>query len=253
MQNNWIKDAKDYIEKKTKNNIYSIGNNFPHALNGANYKLENPQWWTSGFWPGILWNNFHALKDRQSAILAKRLEKQMDPLLTDPSKLDHDMGFMWTLTSLARYDLTQNEDAKIKSILAATLLLGRFNSAGHYLEAWNSWQGAKDTSGIVIIDSMMNISLLYWASFATGDPRFSNAATQHAETIQREFIRADGSVYQMVNFDSKTGKIIEKKGGARFCKDELMVTRVCLGYLWICNCLLLYKKNRFLINIHENC
>lgn len=218
MDNNWIKEAKNYIEKKTKKNIYNIGNNFPHAVNGSSYKLENPQWWTAGFWPGILWNNFHALNDKQTASLAKKLEKQMDPLLSDPSKLDHDMGFMWTLTSLARYYLTKNEDAKIKSILAATLLLGRFNSAGHYLEAWNSWQGAKDTSGIVIIDSMMNISLLYWASLATGDPRFSNAATQHAETVKREFVRADGSVYHMVNFDSITGDIIEKKGGQGFAK-----------------------------------
>lgn len=218
MADTWVQAAKSYIEEKTNHNLTAIGAGFPHATKAGDYQLAKPQWWTAGFWPGILWNNFHATKQQNVADLAQQLEAQMQPLLSDPAKLDHDMGFMWTLTSLARYDLAQDPAAKTNALLAATLLLGRFNSAGQYLEAWNSWQGAADTSGIVIIDSMMNVSLLYWASEATGDPRFAVAATQHAETILREFIRDDGSVHHMVNFNSKTGAVIEKLGGQGFAE-----------------------------------
>ena len=216
----WYKNAKKYIERKTEENFNKINDNFPHTTSVGNYTLENPQWWTAGFWPGILWNNYHATQNDQAAKLAARLENQLHPLLSDTSKLDHDMGFMWTLTSLARYQSTRDADAKREALLAATLLLGRFNSAGKYLEAWNSWMGTEDTSGIVIIDSMMNISLLYWASETTGDPRFAVAATAHAQTILREFVRPDGSVRHMVNFNSATGEVIEKLGGQGFSEQS---------------------------------
>lgn len=218
MATTWFQDAKVYIEQKTAHNATTIGPFFPHTTLAGHYQLAEPQWWTAGFWPGILWHHYHATQDQATAALAEQLEEKMQPLLSDPSKLDHDMGFMWTLTSLARYDLTHDSKAKTNALLAATLLLGRFNSAGRYLEAWNSWQGADDTSGIVIIDSLMNISLLYWASEETSDPRFAVAATQHAETILREFVRKDGSVHHMVNFDSATGEVLEKIGGQGFAE-----------------------------------
>ncbi|MDU1847937.1 MAG: glycoside hydrolase family 88 protein [Niallia nealsonii] len=216
----WLKDARAFIEKKTTQNIIDIGESFPHATKQGHYDKESPQWWTAGFWPGILWNVYHATNEDVFKNLATQLEHKMGYLLNDPNKVDHDIGFMWTLTSLARYQITADETAKNTSLLAANMLLARFNSAGHFFKAWNNWHGTDDNSGIVIIDSMMNMGLLFWTSEETGDPRFMIAAKAHCNMVLKHFIRSDGSVHQMVKFNSLTGELIEKLGGQGYSENS---------------------------------
>lgn len=216
----WLLEAKTFIEEKTQANLTRIGDKFPHATKDGRYDLCDPQWWTAGFWPGILWNVYLSTTDSRYRELAGKLEHQMDHLLHDSEKVDHDIGFMWTLTSLARYEITGEQDARTTALLAANMLLARYNSAGHYFKAWNNWHGTDDNSGIVIIDSMMNMGLLFWASEETRDPRFKLAAQGHSDMILREFVRPDGSVHQMVDFDSTTGEVKEKRGGQGFAEDS---------------------------------
>ena len=67
--------------------------------------------------------------------------------------------------------------------------------------------------GRVIIDCMMNIPLLYWASDETGDPRYQYVAMSHADTTMKTHLRADGSVHHMVDLDIVTGEPVEAFGG----------------------------------------
>lgn len=216
----WIKEAHAYIAQKTKRNLTQIGAQFPHATKNGRYDVCEPQWWTAGFWPGILWNAYLDTNEEEYKTLATTLEKEMDVLLTNPNTVDHDIGFMWTLTSLARYEITGDQDACQTALQAANMLLARYNSLGHYFKAWNNWHGTDDNSGIVIIDSMMNMGLLFWASEETRDPRFKIAAMGHSDMILQEFVRPDGSVHQMVDFDSATGEVKEKRGGQGFAEDS---------------------------------
>src|SRR6187549_690649 len=62
-----------------------------------------------------------------------------------------------------------------------------------------------DYAGLAIIDCMMNLSLLYWASEETGDPRFKEIAIRHSDTTLENFIRGDDSVYHSYRFDPLTG------------------------------------------------
>ncbi len=70
-----------------------------------------------------------------------------------------------------------------------------------------------DRSGWAIIDCMMNLPLLYWASEETGDPRFSQIAENHAHTAAQHFVRGDGSVNHIVEFDTHTGEYVTTYGG----------------------------------------
>jgi len=190
------------------------------APNGK-YKLENEQWWTAGFWPGLLWKVYSQTNDDSLKITAEQCEEKMDRLLTNTECIDHDMGFMWTLTSLANYKLTGNKESRRRALLAANLLSARFNTEGNYIRAWNAWIGRKDNSGVAIIDCLMNLPLLYWASEETGDPRFKHIAKRHVNMVLEHFIREDGSVQHMVVFDSETygaagstGKDIREAGNS---------------------------------------
>lgn len=216
----WKEEAWNFIESKTNLNNNRIGSNFPHASKNKHYDLEKEKWWTAGFWPGILWRVYLQNRNEKFRVTAEECEEKMEFLLGDTELIDHDLGFMWTLTSLANYKITGNKKSRRRALLAANLLLARFNCSGNYIRAWNSWNGKDDNRGVAIIDCMMNLPLLYWASEETGDPRFRHAAQKHGKTVLKNFIRQDGSVQHMVIFDAETGEVLKKPGGQGFSSDS---------------------------------
>ncbi|CQR53998.1 glycosyl hydrolase family 88 [Paenibacillus riograndensis SBR5] len=209
----WVEEAWSKALEKTGINSQSIGAEFPHASQGGKYVLEAPDWWTAGFWPGMLWQFYGECGDESLKAIAEHCEKRLDEVLDGYVRLDHDLGFMWTLTSVANYKLTGNEISRIRALKAANYLSARFNLKGRYIRAWNPWREGEDNSGVAIIDCCMNTSLLFWASAETGDPRYRHIAEAHMDTVLEYFIRADGSVYHIVNFNPDTGEVKEKLGG----------------------------------------
>ncbi|WP_348520821.1 DUF2264 domain-containing protein [Alicyclobacillus fastidiosus] len=247
----WIQEAFEFITEKSKRNVKVIGSQFPHASMDKKYQLEPASWWTAGFWPGVLWNLYAQTQEDSFLKTARACEDKMAVLLSDVETLDHDIGFMWTLTSVADYKITGSKTARQTALLAANLLAARYNIAGNFIRAWNPWYEGDKNCGIAIIDCMMNLPLLYWASEETRDPRFKHIAVQHATMTEREFIRQDGSVFHMVNFDPETGDVIEKLGGQGFSNESSWAR----GGAWaIYGMALTYKftRNTIFINAAKN-
>jgi len=219
-QLDWVSEAWQKLTQKVSRTSKRIGANFPHASVDGRYELEEPYWWTAGFWPGLLWLIYRDTEDESLKQLAEECETRLDAVQQDYYRLDHDMGFMWTLTSTARYKLLGNEDSKRRALVAANLLMGRFNANGNFIRAWNPWQEGEDNRGIAIIDCLMNLPLLYWASEETGDPRFKSVAKKHTETVLSHFIRSDGAVHHIVRFDPETGEKVEAVGGQGYSPDS---------------------------------
>ena len=190
-----------------------IGDGFPHASVNGRYGLEPASWWTAGFWPGILWLIYRDTRDDKLRALAESCEARLERVMMEYVRLDHDIGFMWSLTGVARFKLLGDEASKRRALMAANLLSGRFNVKGRFIRAWNSWKPDEDNSGWAIIDCMMNLSILHWASEVTGDPRYKHIAIEHSDTALRHFIRPDGSAYHIVIFDPETGEKIGVHGG----------------------------------------
>lgn len=169
-------------------------------------------WWTNGFWGGIMWMMYQDTRDERYAEIARVSEKKLEKCFEDYYGLHHDVGFMYLPTAVADYKLTGNEDGKRLGMHAANLLAGRFNPVGGFIRAWNP-NGGDDNTGWAIVDCMMNISLLYWASRESGDPRFGQIARMHADTVLENFIRPDGSVCHIVEFNPVTGGVVKSYGG----------------------------------------
>ena len=187
---------KGMIPYKSENGEW-IGS--PHAGNG---------WWTGGFWPGLMWQLYRASGDKLFRTEACRAEDLLTAEFRNFRELNHDVGFMYLLSCGARAKLTGDEQAGWDTLHAASLLMGRFNPKGFF----RAWDGA-DRAGYAIIDCMMNLSLLFRAGRETGDPRFAHAARIHADTAVREFLRPDGSVSHIVEFDPETGKRVREHAG----------------------------------------
>jgi len=216
----WVQEAWNRVIEKITNTSARIGSEFPHASVNGKYVPEPAHWWTAGFWPGLLWLIYRDTKDDALRNIAEACEEKLDRVIADYYRLDHDIGFMWTLTSVARYKLLGNEESKRRALLAANLLAARFNIQGKYIRAWNPWKPGEDNAGWAIIDCMMNLPLLHWASEITGDPRFKHVAVAHADTVLAHFIRPDGSVRHIVIFDALTGEMIGVNGGQGYSAES---------------------------------
>ena len=175
-------------------------------------------WWTNGFWGGILWQLYNYTENKEYAIIARKSEVKLDACLMDFNCLHHDVGFMYLLTGVADYKLTGSQEGRRRGLHAATILAGRFNPVGQFIRAWNEW--GDDTRGWAIIDCMMNLSLLYWASEVTEDPRFRQIAMLHADTVMEHFVRKDGSVNHIVEFNPETGAMVRSYGGQGFAEGS---------------------------------
>lgn len=162
--------------------------------------------WVSSFWTGELWLCYQMTAEQTFKNSAKLRKRYFADMLLDPFWLDHDLGFQYSLSCVADYQLTGDEESKMMAIRAADHLLHRFRKIGGYIVAWNDTHplGPEITQGKSIIDSLQNTALLFWASKVTGSPVYAQAATRHSHTLAKHIVREDYSTYHSFNFHPVT-------------------------------------------------
>lgn len=159
--------------------------------------------WCSGFFPGELWYMYEYTKDPK---WKKAAQKQT--VLLDREKLNartHDMGFKMFCSYGNGWRLTKNPEYRNVLIQAAKTLCTRYNPV---VGCIRSWDFAKEKWAFpVIIDNMLNLELLFWATKETGDSTFYKIAVNHAETTLKNHFRPDNSSYHVVDYDTITGNV----------------------------------------------
>ena len=214
----WLDKVYDNLLVKMKVQLERVGTKIPFAaMNGRYLDLMMPDgisWWTNGFYTGQLWQIYNATKEESYKFAAEETEERLAEALAIFDKLHHDVGFMFMPSSVANYRLTKNEKSRSRGLHAANLLAGRFNPIGGFIRAWdiNSF-GSGDVRGFMIIDSLINLPILYWASEETGDPRFAAIANKHADTSLDTILRPDGSCNHIAAFQPETGEFLGGIGG----------------------------------------
>ena len=168
--------------------------------------------WTSGFFAGNLWYTYEATKDEALKNEAIKFTEALDSLQYFTGH--HDIGFMLYSSYGNGYRLTNNEKYKEVLVRAAKSLCTRFNPNTGVIKSWNqhlSWDGTTMWHYPVIIDNMMNLELLFFASKATGDTSFRHIAVTHALTTMKNHIRPDYSTFHVVDYDTVTGQVLHQE------------------------------------------
>jgi hypothetical protein len=165
--------------------------------------------WTCGFFPGELWYLYNITKDNNWKTLAQSWTAGIANQQTNTGT--HDVGFM-VFTSFGKgYEFTQNPDYKTVVINAAKSLSTRFNPTVGCTMSWNPGKHCMyddvQCNFPVIIDNMMNLELLLWASQNGGDPSWFDMAVSHADTTLKNHIRSDGSTFHVVDYVPATGAV----------------------------------------------
>ena len=212
--NSWINAAWSGIIQKISLTSQTIGSRFPGMTKDGIYGFTDVNAWTTGFWPGILWLLYEDTQEQRFRSLAEECENKLDEAIDGFFGLTHDIGFSWQLTAMRNYALTGNPTSRKRAIVIASHLAGRFNIKGNFIQAWNENDVNKaNPQGLSIIDCTMNLPILFWAAKENNSARFEHIARAHADTVVKEFIREDGSVNHMVEFDPHTGEKLRVHGG----------------------------------------
>ena len=204
----WIDAIWEKVDKKLSRTAVKSRNKIPYTTIDGVHDDKNGKsitGWTNGFWGGMMWLMYAATGNEEYRKTAERSEEWLDEALKQYKVLHHDVGFMRHLVSGANYRLTGNEASCSRNLFAAASLFSRYNIDGDYIRAWNG----EAQAGYSIIDCLMNLSLLYWASDEIGDDRFKKIAMRHMEMAMRDHIRPDGSVNHIV--DHEQDKVGVKK------------------------------------------
>jgi uncharacterized protein YyaL (SSP411 family) len=177
---------------------------FPRSYENGSFTTSSSEWWCSGFYPGTLLYLYEETEDSSLLQEAHRMLTLLEKEQYNTST--HDLGFMMYCSFGNANRL--NPQAAYTNILinSARSLATRFSPVTGCIRSWDS----KPEDFIVIIDNMMNLELLFWATKATGDSSFYNIAVTHANTTLENHFRSDNSSYHVLNYDS-TGAVKQKK------------------------------------------
>ena len=162
--------------------------------------------WTSGFYPGVLWYMFEMTGQTEWKEKAIRYTELLEEQQYNGS--DHDVGFRMFCSYGNAYRLTSNPDYIPVLVQSAKTLIARYYENVGCIRSWNfneeNWQCP------VIIDNMMNLELLFWATQKTGDSVYYDIALSHALTTMENHFRADNSSVHVVDYDTITGEVRQK-------------------------------------------
>lgn len=167
--------------------------------------VSGSEWWCSGFYPGTVWYLYEYTKDKDLKTEALRSTKLLEK--EKNNKGTHDLGFMMGCSYGNANRIDPRPEYKEILLTSAKSLASRFNSKVGCIRSWDSKAG----DFLVIIDNMMNLELLFWATKVSGDSSFYKIAVTHANTTIKNHFRGDNSSYHVLNYDAETGVVKEKR------------------------------------------
>ncbi|KAL5347892.1 hypothetical protein ACLOAV_007303 [Pseudogymnoascus australis] len=204
------------------------------------YHLRESEFWTCGFFPGTLYSLLYR-SIRHPESLPKGFPSQVlgaefqslcrswsEPLHSMATRTDtHDLGFIIEPALRLDWELTGNTRSLQSLITAARSLASRYDKRAKAIRSWDLINKkdvqiiSMEENFIVIIDSLCNLELLFYASAHSGDKTLAEIATEHAKTLLTTHLRPEsvstssssgykGQLYStchVTNLDPRTGSI----------------------------------------------
>jgi unsaturated chondroitin disaccharide hydrolase len=200
-----VTDALDFCSKQVIHNLTDFTYDFQKAYSeGGFYQPIPNNDWTTGFWTGEIWLSYefcgvNRLKEAGEIQIDNFLHRIDNKIEVD----HHDMGFLYSPSCVAGYKLVNSKKGREAAIKAADQLIARYHPVGEFIQAWGAMDAPENYR--LIIDCLLNLPLLYWATEETGDNKYKEIAQKHIHTAIANVIREDYSTWHTFFFNMETG------------------------------------------------
>lgn len=222
LQNIFVASQKQYSFLTTQADSLQ---KFPRTLDTNGNLIGTNEWdWTGGFFPGSLWLIYNQTRDADTKAAAIRWTEKLEAA----KNLDqhHDIGFVMYCSygNAIKYvdDPVKEKNYKEIIIHSANTALKRYDSEVGLIKSWNdklSWDGKTMWKYPVIIDNMMNLEMLCYASDITGNAKYRDVAISHANKTMKYHFREDYSTFHVVDYDS-TGQAIHRQTNQGYADES---------------------------------
>ncbi len=192
-----------YMAEQLKNEPDTLC--FPRSIKDGKYRLENPTDWTTGFYPGSMWLAYELTGNEALAKQARLYTNRLEEMQYYTG--NHDLGFMMFCSYGQGLRLKPELGDSLILVNSSESLSSRYDSKVGLIRSWDFGEWSYP----VIIDNMMNLEMLFWASERTGNPKFREIAVAHAAKTLKNHFRDDMTSYHVVSYDAATGDV-ESKG-----------------------------------------
>lgn len=220
-QNNVLENKIDAVLIRASEQYDYMAKRLPEGTYPKTYYTEKDNlatsgsgWWCSGFYPGTLLYLDDVLKQDK---FQQETDRVLEHLKREQyNKTTHDLGFMMFCSFGNANRLHPKPEYAEILMNSAKSLASRFSETVGCIKSWDS----RDDSYLVIIDNMMNLELLFWASEYSGDKTYYDIAVKHANTTLDNHFRKDNSSYHVVNYNSKTGAVKRKRTAQGYADES---------------------------------
>jgi len=213
------------------------------VLPDGTLQVSKPTWWTSGFMPGVLWYSYSYAGDEKLLKMAQNYTNRVESVKDYTG--DHDIGFMLYCSFGNGNIFKPTQQYKEVLLKGSESLISRYRESVGCIRSWDfgKWKYP------VIIDNMMNLELLFWASKNSDNPRFAEIANSHAlKTLQNHY-RPDYSSYHVVSYDPTNGGKVERKSTAQGYADGSAWAR---GQAWgLYGFTMCYRETKNPVYLHQ--
>ncbi len=203
----FVQPALDYSFAMVRRNLQEL-ETFPEMTRDGKWTLVPTGGWVGGHWTGLIWLTYAHTQDPAILTEALRWSERLAPRQFDLGT--HDLGFLFQLSYILGARLTGDAALNGPAIQASRSLIRRFNEKGGYIQAWGALDAPAELRGRAIVDTMMNLYMLYWASRQTGEATFARIATAHADTVLKFQVRPDWTTSHTIDFNPETGQFLQQ-------------------------------------------
>jgi unsaturated chondroitin disaccharide hydrolase len=204
-------DPWPFVDRQLRGTMETVpANQYLHVATSA-WALTSAGAWTSGFFPGTLWAMYARTADPVWRHEAHAQQAAIDGQKTRTDT--HDLGFMFFPSFVNAYRLTAIDAYRQTALTAASSLDLRWQPTVGVIKT--SWPASGTGEVKTIVDTLMNLELLFWGSASGGKVSWAQHAKSHALKTAAAHVRPDGSTYHVVTYSSATGAV-RSKGTATY-------------------------------------
>ncbi len=208
--------------------------------------------WITGMHTGAYWLAYELTGKEKFREAAEAQVKTYRERLDNRVSVDsHDMGFVYSPSCVAAYKVTGDKEAYQTALDATEYFYNKSYSQKGKFIIRSAGRADQEWACRTMMDTMLNIPLLFWAANETGEQKYTEAAIAQTDFTEKYLIREDASSFHHYQMDVETHEPVKGLTFQGYADDSTWARGHAWGVLGF-PIAYSYTKDERLIDLHRD-